>query len=418
MTGAPVRVLSIRVVTAAALIAGATLAACVEDPLALDSANAPGETAQTRDFTLKVSDVPTWRDTTYTGFALPNEARFDIVSNGSKLGARVLGRLNVPDTINTFADTLPVDVFDSLDVRFQIDTVRSEFSAFPVTLKMIELTSPFDADSVTWLETGLGPAWMTPGGDLGVVIGSVEITGMSDSLIMTPDLPADSLLKAWQDTDGENGYALVLEGPEARINVQQVQFRYDALLQGRTRPVSREQVSIPRTFITDPVQPPSGMALRIGGLPASRFYVDFDLPAQIGGIPLVGSTINHAELDFEPLPPPAEPFALERPLASRIMTLLADPFVFGAKTPIGSSPLRFTPLDPDSLSGGRMIRLDITLLVVSAVRNGDLNIRIGLRGVPDAQALGFWEFGSEESPPELRPRLRIVLTPPPVFPVP
>jgi len=418
MTSGPVRALSVRVVAAAALIAGATLAACVQDPLALDGARAPGETAQTRDFTLEASDVPTWRDTTYTGFALPNEARFDLVSNGSSLGSHVLGRLNVPDTINTFADTLPVDMFDSLDVRFQIDTLRSDFSGFPVTLKMIELTRPFDADSVTWVETGLGPKWTTPGGDLGVVIGSVEITGVSDSLIMNPDLPADSLLKAWQDTDGENGYALVLEGPEARINIQQVLFRYDALLQGRTRPVNRQQVSLPRTFITNPVQPAAGISLRIGGLPASRFYIDFDLPQQIGGIPLAGSTINHAEVDFEPLPPPADPFALERPLASRIMTLLADPFLFGAKTPIGSSPRTFTPIDPDSLGVGRMVRLDITLLVVSAIRDGDFKIRIGLRGVPDAQAVGFWEFGSVEAPPELRPRLRIVLTPAPVFPVP
>lgn len=414
----PIRSISVRVVAVAALIAGGTLTACTEDPLALDSDSAPGATSETLDFTLTVTDLPSWRDTTYIGFALPTEAVFQLVSNSSRLTARALGRVNVPDTITTFADTLPVDTFDSLSVRIQIDTLRSEFSALPVTLKMIELTRSFDSDVVTWTQAGPGTSWTTPGGDLGVELGSVEIVAITDSLVMTPDVSADSLLKAWQDSDGEHGFVLVVEGPETTIHIQQVLFRYRALLEGRTQPVTQEQVWRPRTFITDPVQPPPGIALRIGGLPASRFYLDFDVPAEIDGVPLAGATINHAELVFEPLPPPADPFALERSLATRPMTLLADPFVFGEKTPVGSAPLSFTTLDPDSLAAGRAVRLDVTLLVLDAVRDGDPRIRLGFRGEPDAQALGYWEFGSIEAPFALRPRLRIVLTRPAIFEIP
>ncbi len=397
--------------------AAALMWSCTEDPLALDAGTAPGVTSVTRDIKLRASELPLWRDTTVTGFARPETAAFSLVVNGSDLAARTLARLNVPDTVRTFADTLPATEFSELSVRIQIDTLRSEFAGFPVTMRMISLTQGFESDRVTWDEAGPGRPWMVPGGDLGPQLGSVQMEALTDSLVMTLDVDPDSLLKAWRATDGEPGFVLTAEGPDARIQVLQVLFRYDALLEGRTVPVERNQPADPRTFITDPTIPDPGLPLRIAGLPTARFYMEFEPPDSVGGIPLRGATINHAELEFHPLPPPPGPFALERGIATRQIPLLGDPFILGEKTPIGAPPLNFTLVSPDSLAAGVSLRIDVTGLIQRAA-NASGRIRIGMRADPDAQALGYWEFGSVESPLALQPELRIILTPPPDFEVP
>lgn len=392
--------------------------ACTEDPLALGPGSAPGASTETRDVTLLVSDLATWRDTSLTGFALPNNANFSIVANRPDLSARTLGRFNVPDTIRTFADTLPVERFDSVTFRVQIDTIRSAIGGFPLSLRLFALNVPFEPDSVNWQQAGPGRPWAMPGGDLGVEVAAARMTGPADTVRLDLLVSGDSLLKAWQATDGENGLALVVEGPASRLRLQQLLLRYEALLVGRTVPVSQSQTAAPRTFISDPGGPPAGLPLRVGGLPASRFYVDFLVPSSVGGISVEGATINHAELIFRPLAAPAAPFALGEVLTGRQITLLGDPFTLGVKTPIGTSPLAPTALVPDSLAAGVPLRIDITLLVARAAADPARRIRIGLRGDPDAQSLGFWEFGSAEGPAATRPQLRIIFSPPPEFRVP
>lgn len=412
------RIIPARILVLAAVASALTVAACIEDPLALEADSAPGASSETRDFSVLVSELASWRDTTLSGFALRNEATFQLASNRPGRIARMLGLLDVPDTISTFADTLPVDEFSAMGVRLNIDTIRSSFDAFPVTVRMLALTRSFDPDSVSWAQAGPGEPWTTPGGDLGVEIGSGEVTALSDSIILAPSVPEDSLLKAWQASNGEHGFAIVVEGPEATVNVRQVVFRYDALLEGRSEPVGRTQFLEVRTFINDPPAPSPGTDLRVGGLPASRFYLDFQLPATLGGVPLDEAIINHAELKFIPLATPAVPYALERNVAARQVKLLGDPFVYFEKTPVGTSPLAFTSLIPDSLANGRALRLDITSLVIDAIRGGDARVRLAFRAEPDAQSLGFWDFGSVESAPALQPSLRIVLTALPNFDVP
>ncbi|MCG8467895.1 MAG: hypothetical protein MJB57_06730, partial [Gemmatimonadetes bacterium] len=56
---------------------------CTEDPLALAADDAPGASTSTRDVSMSVTDLATWRDTTLTGFALPGTAAFSLVSNDS-----------------------------------------------------------------------------------------------------------------------------------------------------------------------------------------------------------------------------------------------------------------------------------------------------------------------------------------------
>ena len=408
----------IHVALVAASASVVTLSACIEDPLALDADVAPGASAPTLDFTILASDLPSWRDTTYSGFSLASEAAFNIVANTPDVASRLLGLLNVPDTIRTFADTLPVDRFDSVTVRVVVDTINSRFTTLPVTFRMMSLTRGFSLDSVSWSQAGPGIPWTTPGGDLGVQLGSAVLAEVSDSILFDIEVDQDSLMKAWQDSDGEPGFVFLTDGGESYLEIRNVVFHYDALLEGREVPVSQNQPITANTFITSPEMPPTGIDLRVGGTPASRFYLDFRLPATIEGVPLEGSIINHAELVFSPREAPVPPYALERAIQTRDVRLLADPFVYGPKTPVGTASLQATTIGPDSLAAGRPLRVDLTNRVREAVGDDLSLIRIGVRGDPDGQALGFWEFASVEAVAALRPRLRIILTPPPDFQVP
>jgi hypothetical protein len=402
----------------AAAAVSVTVLACTEDPLPLGAGSAPGSTTETIDVTLDVSSVAGWRDTTVSGFATRSSASFSYVSNDAVLSARTLALFDVPDTIRTFADTLPAAEYDSVSFRLQLDTARSEFTDFPVTLRLVALDRPFDADEASWTEASAGVPWTSPGGDLGVQLASGVLESKLDTLPMALEVSADSLLKAWRAADGGNGLAIVAEGGSARILVRQILLRYEAMLVGRTEVLNQTQTPDGRTFITDPPAPPTGLPLRLGGLPASRLYVDFRLPTSIGGVPVTGATVNHAEVVLTPLGAPMDPYALDRALAARQISLLGDPFVLGNKTPIGSANLTTVGLSPDSLAVGKELRLDITPLVARSVQDPDRVIRIGLRADPDAQALGFWEFGSAESAAAFRPKVRIILSPPADFPVP
>ncbi|WP_419949234.1 hypothetical protein [Candidatus Palauibacter sp.] len=401
----------------AALGALAVLAACTEEPLSLGSEQVPGAGTRTTDVTVSVVDLGTWRDTTLTGFALPSGAPFVVVSNGPSVASHAFARFNVPDTIRTLADTLPVDRFEEVELFVRFDTTQSRFGGFPLTLRLLALEQPFDPDSATWLRASPGLPWTTPGGDLGVEIASGVLEAVSDTIVMSPSVAEDSLMKAWQDEDGGNGFALVVEGPETDLRVTRIILRYDPTLVGRTRPVPQVQQWDERTFVLDPPLPPTSTDLRVGGLPASRIYLEFAPPTSLGGVSLDGATISQAEVILYPLPPP-EPYAAERPIEARRVSLLGDPFVRGAKTPIGSGDLQGTRLDPDLLSDGLPVRMNITFFMAQAVRDSVSRIRFAVRGDPDAQALGYWEFGSAESPPEFQPRLRVVFSPAPDFGVP
>lgn len=393
------------------------LGACAEDPLSLGSEKVPGAGVETRDVTISVSELSTWRDTTLTGFARPSTAPFVHVSVGTDLSSRGLARFNVPDTIRTFVDTLPVAKFEEVEFMLRFDTIRSEFTDFPITVKLVELGERFEPHAATWQEAAAGVPWTEPGGSLGAEIASAVLEAVSDTLLMTPAVAEDSLMKAWQRADGGNGFAIVLDGPETKLRVTQMDLRYDPTLVGRSLPVPQSQFWEERAFILDPPQPPTGTELRVGGLPASRIYFEFVPPGILGEAGLQGATISQAEVILHPLAAP-DLYAAERSIEARKVSLLGDPFEVGEKTPIGSGDLVTTTLDPARLREGEPVRLDITLLLARAVQDSLKRIRIGFRADPDAQALGYWEFGSAESPPEFQPRVRIVFSSAPAFTVP
>jgi hypothetical protein len=405
-------------------LSGLISTACTEDPLGSAPDQAPGASAPTVEVFVPVDELIGWRDTSLTGFALATEASFALLSDDDQLQARFLGRFPLADTLISGGDTLPADSFPSATVRIVVDTANSTLDRAG-TIRVHALERSFDEFSVSWLEAREGEPWSEPGGDLGPLLGSLELTGMPDtlapdSLVVELESPVDSLLRSWTGTEGEPGIAIVLEGPDVSLRVLRVFLRYEAILEGEEEPELFQRVASPSTFITDVEQPPTGSGLRVGGIPASRAYISFVVPESIAGFPVRGSKIGAAQLVFRSLDPLEGPFRLNQAMIGGRVDLLLDPFEFGVKTPIGGTTSLFV-LNPDSLAVDIPVRVDVTSILAEQADLPSDSVKevwLGLRAVPDGQSFGFWELGSVEAPHELRPQLVVILTPPPEFRLP
>jgi len=112
-------------------------------------------------------------------------------------------------------------------------------------------------------------------------------------------------------------------------------------------------------------------------------------------------------------------FELRGALAAQAVRLLADPFVYGEKTPIGSTLGDLASLDPDSLASGVSMQYDITSLIrawtLIPSEAAFFPLRVGIVPVPENRQFGFWEFFSREDGPGLRPVVHLLFTPNPSF---
>lgn len=404
----------------------AALTSCTEDPLAaINSETAPGVSTPTIEVVLESAELPSWRDTTYWGFVLPSTAAYRLLSDRDDLRARPLGRFTtIPDSV--FIDTarVAIDSFTSASIRLSLDTLASELPAGKVEVAAWSLARSFDANEATWLIAREGEPWTTPGGDLLNLLGadslSFEVdsaTALPDSFRIPLDVDADSLLTAWREADGEPGFALVLTGPGSEIRVRTIVLVAEAVPEGIDTVVTVSRGASPSTFIFDPATPEPTTRLRLGGLPGARYYLDFELPDSLGFVELHGATINRAAIEFVPTATPADPFALATDISAQSVRLLADPFEFGEKTPIGGPLGDLVLLSPDSLASGNIMQYDITSLirVWSQVDSVRVPLRVGIIPVPENQQFGFWEFFSRNDTPGLRPVVRLLFTPNPSF---
>jgi hypothetical protein len=401
--------------------------ACTEDPiLAVDSGSAPGVTTPTIEVVLEAGELPSWRDTTYWGFVLPSSAAYRLASDREDLQARPLGRFStIPDSV--FVDTVRVaiDSFTSAAIRVSLDTVLSLIPAGGVELSAWSLSRSFEADEATWPNAREGEPWSTPGGDIETLLGADSLSFDVDSLAELPDTVlvrldgnVDSLLTAWRETEGEPGFALVLTGPGGEIRINTISLVAEAVPQGIDTVVTVIRGAIPSTFVFDPMTPEPTTRLRLAGLPAARYYLDFELPDSLGFIPLHGATINRVALEFRPTAASADPFALDANIAAQAVRLLADPFEFGEKTPIGAALGDVEFLRPDSLASGSVMQYDITSLIrvwTQAPADSRPFLRVGIIPLPENREFGFWEFFSDEDAPGLRPVVRLLFTPNPSF---
>jgi len=149
-------------------------------------------------------------------------------------------------------------------------------------------------------------------------------------------------------------------------------------------------------------------------------YITFELPDTLGGVPLRGSRINRASLVFHSLGTPPAPFATVDAALASVFSLLADPFEFGAKTPIGVNFGNFIELDPDVLGAGGEQDINVTALVqawAAASPDSLPEIQLGIRALPEGENITFWEFGGVDDPANA-PRLELLVTPRAEFGVP
>lgn len=405
----------------------AVLAGCTEDPILADnSETAPGVSIPTIEIVLEAGELPSWRDTTYWGFVLPSSAAFNLSADREDLQARPLARFStIPDS--AFVDTLRVaiDSFTAAAIRLAFDTVLSEMPDEGVVVSAWSLSRSFDADEATWQRAREGEPWSTPGGDLETLLGvdslsfEADTLGViADSILIQLEGNVDSLLTAWREAEGEPGFAIVLAGPGGEIRVNAISLLAEAIPEGIDTVLSVVRRANPSTFIFDPLTPEPTTRLRLVGLPSARYYLDFELPDSLGFIQLRGSTINRATLEFRPAAAPADPFALKANIAAQAVRLLADPFVFGEKTPIGDPLGDLESLRPDSLASGATMQYDITSLIrLWSLWPTDsvFPLRVGIVPLPESQNLGFWEFFSREDAPGLRPVVHLLFTPNPSF---
>lgn len=401
------------------LVAGGCTEGTLTGPL--DGVDEPVET---REVYVRIGDFATWRDTVFEGYAVPTDVSRLLVADSDSLQARGLLRYEeIPDTVVVDSVSMGIEQYEDATIHLALDTVGVQLPDGGFVLRLLGLERRYDDAEVTWERASAGDPWTTPGGDFTRELARRDLTGVADSLIADSLLTlslgeaTDSLLSDWADGGGGAGMALLVEGAGTRLRLTGAELRY------RARPAGRDTVLdlteqpffqfSPATFIYDPPAPPVGDELRVGGLPAHRFYFSFLPPESVDGVTLRGATVNRADLVFVPDSAPP-PFRLDVPTNVSLVRLAVDPFVYGQKTPIGSSVVTRT-LGPDSLSTESPLGFDLTDIMANWAASSPDSVErfhFGVRFQPDAQAIGYLQFGSDEDEPALRPYLKLIVTPP------
>lgn len=417
-----------RRVLAAALLSltvAAVGTSCSEGGLtSVPGEDTPGQAAETREVIVPVTDFPSWRDSTFQGFATASTVPYVLAAQDSTFQSRaLLAFREVPDTVVINAQFFPIDSVGEIFMRLTADTARSDQLGDSVTVSVFALDRSFDPAEATWDRAAEGDPWQA-GGALVRRLGRARVGSITDTMSIRLEPPADSLWRAWDEAGAPPSMAVVVSSPSTRL------FLRNAVLEFQGKPPEQDtlapatSVVEDRTFIYDPPQGEQGGALRLGGLPASRIYVEFLPPDSVDGVSLRGAQINRAELIFVPVDDVPRIFRPGGPINAVAMQLLADPFALGAKTPIGGaiSSAQVFRLVADSLAKGDPVSVNVTGLISSwaaAPPDSARAIRVGLRPIPDGGRFGYWDFGSiRADSAALRPRLRLLFTPPTPFSLP
>ncbi|MEN8143343.1 MAG: hypothetical protein ABFS14_00190 [Gemmatimonadota bacterium] len=417
-------------IRAAILFSLLTAAGCTEDAITdVSPEDAPGSSAPTVEIELRAADFVSFEDTTYVGYAIPGAAPFSIVADQDGLDSRMLARFStIPDSVQV--DTtlrVAVDSFVAASLRLVVDTVLSVLpdSAFaaPFSLSAFSLDGSFVEREATWSEASAGVPWMIPGGDLGALLGTLDLDTLTaetfpDTIFVPLSGNIDSLFTAWRATDGEPGLALSMEARGVVLQVSATALLLGAAAGDTVVQVARTPSE--QTFIFDPPPPAVGLGLRLGGLPAARAYIRFQIPESVAGFALRGAVINDAVFQLRPLATPTDPFALTQSIAAGAFEVTGDPLTEGEKVPVGPNlGLGAEVLDPDSLAAGVSLEFPATALLQRWSSNDTIQfINLGLRTIPEGTTLGRWEFGSSQSAPAFQPGLRLIVTPPTEFELP
>ncbi len=297
------------------------------------------------------------------------------------------------------------------------------------------LEQEWDARSATWElavdSGGTRVPWVSgPGGALGQSLAEAVVDEESDSVVFDLGALSDSILGGWVDDAQVNtGLALVV-GDSGRLALSAPRLSY--LIVPEIRPDTGITISsvAARTYIFDRASAPvAAGVLRVGGVDGWRTFAELILPdsatAAASGerFRLRGAAVSKAELVLVSRAPPAEPFRAEQPFFGVVFRLVDDFRVFGPKTPVGDAiAASVTQVQPDSLSAGSSLRMDITRRIQDwAVIPADSTpppVRLVIRAANEGANFGYWEFGAADGDPAFTPQLRIVFTPATEFSLP
>jgi hypothetical protein len=408
--------------TAGLVAAAFLLVGCTErELLEVDPDTAPGQKTPTVEVEIPVEGLLSWRDTTYTGYVIPSSSSYRVAVDSADQHSSLLARIEtIPDSVDTSTGTEAIEAYSGGQFRLIVDTAISHVPASGMDFEIYALTRGYLEEQTTWTLAAEDVPWTTPGGDLGERIASLTLEAPfdstdSDTLFVPFEVSTDSVLTAWQATGGEPGFAIRAVGSTAFVQVRALALLFDAKPEAQDTLIRFARSPAGFTVIWTPETPPAGQTSRLAGLPSSRIYLDFELPDTWQGLQLKGSVINAASLIFRPAPPAPIPFELEFPLEIAVFRLLADPFVVGPKTPIGTSLGPNVVLNPSTITeDDAELAMSITPLVLAwslAPPDSLTVLSVGLAATPEGRDPGFWRFGSAEDAAALRPSVRMLVTP-------
>jgi hypothetical protein len=396
---------------------------------------APGVGAPTYEVVLFPGTVPNWVDSSFFGFAGPQNATFLQIENGTdQLVSRGLTRFGFLEDSAFIIDTVSAALrFDSARVVFTLDSTRTVLASTGTTLQIVEILQEWDRGSANWGFAVDSPSvqepWTAgPGGSFGAVLGDTLLTwegldASNDSVVIWLDVDSDSLLKSWLDTTQVNTGLGVLVGDSGAVVLQLPRIHYELIPEvDPDTSIEFRVFATDGTFIFDRMQEGSTAGIaRVGGVDGWRAYTEIVLPDSVdvegvdGKVLLRGATINKAQVFLVSHDPPDPPFAADQVIFTTSYDLVDDFTVLGAKTPVGNrifgSDLQ---VDVDSLVAGDTLALNLTGRIqqwaLEPLDSIALPVRFTLRALPEATTFGYWEFGGADDEPQFRPVLRIVFT--------
>lgn len=366
-------------------------------------------------------------DSTLPGFPeIGNEAPLLLAARGDTLDTRVIFRFDT--LLKTFphpsapADTLVTHI-DSATLRIVLDTTTHVgvlgLPTAPVTLELYDVDAPTDT-----VAADLIPLF-TPSRLLGSKTFAPE--SLAKDTLLLPVSPAAVLDKITNGTHLRLGLRLV-SSASTQLRVLSSATNGAVL---RYKPATDTAVTVSlisntpadstlaafRSSLADYVitakgiAPPPPNTISVGGFPARRTYMRFDLPSRI----VDSSTVVRASLTFTQYPMRGSPSALDSlgiyPFAVTAGTILTDiPRLMGlvsVNTAIAADSLRVVPAD----SGTR--RLEIVNLVrvwrntKAELTQRALILAVGQEGSNPAIAAFF----SSQAAAGLRPRLQLTYVP-------
>ncbi|MGW8282056.1 MAG: hypothetical protein ACWGON_02045, partial [Gemmatimonadota bacterium] len=367
--------------------------------LEVDAESAPGQKTPTEEVEIPIGGLISWRDTTYIGYSVPATSSYRVIADSTQVQSRVLGRVQtIPDSVDTSSGRQAIEQYVDGKFRLVLDTLVSHVPPSGMDLEIYALSETYDQVQTTWTLREEEIPWSTPGGDLGELIASTTIDAPFDSVtsdtVFVPFVAStDSILSAWRVTDGEPGYVIRVSGSTAFVQISSVALLFDAKPEQQDTLIRVARSPAGSTVIFDPETPDPGTTSRLAGLPSARIYLEFEIPDTWQGLQLKGSTINAAALVFRPANPAPIPFLLEYPLEVTTFSLLADPFVYGAKTPIGATLGAPVLLDPEAITeddAKLVVGITPAVLAWSLALSDTINVlRIGLQALPEGRGLGY-----------------------------